>query len=363
MRRLSARRQVRAMKLPLWLALSAAALLNGCSTVSFYAQAINGHLQLMRESRALEASLDDPQTPPALREKLAQALAIRQYAVAELGLPDNGSYRKYADVGRNFVLWNVFAAPEFSVRPVQSCFPIAGCVDYRGWYDEGDALKYAQELKAKGNDVYMGGVPAYSTLGWFDDPLLNTFIAYSEPEIARLVFHELAHQVVYVHDDSEFNESFAVTVEEEGVRRWESGRGKPAEQERYEAARERRRQFVALIFEHRKALEAFYARDLPLADKRAGKQKLMGELMSDYQALKASWNGYPGFDRYFDQGLNNALLASIATYGGRVPAFRALLAKVGGNFPAFYGEVKRLAALPKAQRDAALDALAPRASS
>ena len=356
--------------LTVFLALAALATLPGCSTISYYAQAIGGHLELMREARTLQARIDDPQTPAPLREKLHQALAIRQFAVDKLNLPDNGSYRSYADLKRSFVLWNVFATPEFSVRPVRSCFPFAGCVDYRGWYGEADARNYAADLKARGNDVYIGGVPAYSTLGWFDDPLLNTFIVYPEAEIARLLFHELAHQVVYVKDDSVFNESFAVTVEEEGVRRWQAARedtsgqssqSNESERARYDAARQRRRQFVALMLEHRKRLESFYAQDLPVADKRAGKAKLMGALMDDYQALKQSWNGYAGFDRYFDQGVNNALLASIATYSGRLPAFRALLAREGGDFPAFYREVKRLAALPKTERDAALNALAPAA--
>jgi predicted aminopeptidase len=339
-------------------------LLPGCSTLSYYAQAIGGHLEMMREARTLNSRIDDPQTPPALREKLKQAMAIRQFAVDKLNLPDNGSYRSYADLKRSFVLWNVFAAPEFSVRPVRSCFPFAGCVDYRGWYDEADARRAARELRAKGNDVYIGGVPAYSTLGWFDDPLLNTFVIYPEAEIARLLFHELAHQVVYVKDDSVFNESFAVAVEEEGMRRWQAERPQPspAERERYETARVRRREFVAMMLRTRQRLEAFYAEDLPLAERRAGKARILGELMREYGALKASWNGYAGFDRYFDQGVNNALLVSIATYSTRLPAFRALLAREGGDFPAFYREVKRLAALPKAERDAALDAVATQQS-
>jgi predicted aminopeptidase len=333
--------------------------LPGCSTISYYAQAIGGHLELMRGARTLQDRIADPLTPAPLREKLSQAMAIRQFPVEKLNLPDNGSYRSYADLKRSFVLWNVFAAPEFSVRPVRSCFPFAGCVDYRGWYNEADARSAAEEMRARGNDVYIGGVPAYSTLGWFDDPLLNTFVVYPEAEIARLLFHELAHQVVYVKDDSVFNESFAVAVEEEGMRRWQAGRPDPTagERTRYEAARQRRREFVAMMLRTRQRLEAFYAQDLPLAERRAGKARIFADLMHEYEALKASWNGYAGFDRYFDQGVNNALLASIATYSGKLPAFRTLLAKEGGDFPAFYREVKRLAALPKGERDAALQAL------
>jgi predicted aminopeptidase len=345
-------------------AIALVVVLPGCSTISYYAQAISGHLELMREARTLQARIDDPATPAPLRQKLVQALAIRQFAVDKLNLPDNGSYRSYADVKRSFVLWNVFAAPEFSVRPVRSCFPFAGCVDYRGWYDEADARRAAEDMRARGNDVYIGGVPAYSTLGWFDDPLLNTFVVYPEAEIARLLFHELAHQVVYVKDDSVFNESFAVAVEEEGMRRWQAFRVDPtaAERTRYDIARTRRREFVAMMLGARQRLEAFYAEDLPVAERRAGKARILGDLMRDYQALKVSWNGFAGFDRYFEQGVNNALLASIATYSGRLPAFRALLVREGGDLPAFYREVKRLATLPKAERDAALNALASQQS-
>ncbi len=338
--------------------LLALGLLPGCSTVGYYAQAIGGHLQLMREARPITEHLADPATVEPLRSKLVQAQAMRRFAVEQLGLPDNGSYRSYADLRRPYVLWNVFAASEFSITPVKSCFPIAGCVDYRGWYDEADARKAAGALKDSGHDVYLGGVPAYSTLGWFDDPLINSFMIYPEPEIARLLFHELAHQVVYVRDDTVFNESFAVAVEEEGLRRWHAARQDEAGRLRYETARERRRQFVRLMLHHRAHLEAFYARELPQAARRAGKARLIGELMRDYEVLRQSWNGYPGFDRFFAQGANNALLASIAAYSEKVPAFVALLAREGGDLPAFYRAVKALAALPRAERDLRLASLA-----
>lgn len=338
-------------------AVLALGFLAGCSTVGYYTQAIGGHLQLMQAARSVEERLADPATPPALRTRLEQARAIRGFAVRELALPDNGSYRSYADIGRPYVLWNVFVTPEFSTRPVRSCFPVAGCVDYRGWYDQAEAERAAAQYRAAGNDVYIGGVPAYSTLGWFDDPLLNTFLVYPEAEIARLLFHELAHQVVYVRDDSVFNESFAVAVEEAGMERWHASRHDAAERERYEQARERRRQFVAMLLRHRAGLEAFYAQDLPEPARRAGKAERQAALLRDYATLRATWNGYAGFDRYFDQGPNNALLASIATYSVKVPAFRALLDREGGDLAAFYRAVKRLAALPRAERDAALAGL------
>jgi predicted aminopeptidase len=341
------------------LSLVAVLALGGCSTLGYYAQAISGHLHVMREARSLEDRLADPGTPPALRAKLQQALDIRRFAVTRLNLPDNGSYRSYADLGRAFVLWNVFAAPEFSVKPVQSCFPFAGCVDYRGWYNEADARREAAALRGRGYDTYLGGVPAYSTLGWFDDPLLNTFMIYPEAEVARLMFHELAHQVVYVRDDSVFNESFAVAVEEEGMRRWHAERKDEPERQRYEAMRERRRQFLALILKHRARLEDYYAQSAgrPDSERRAGKARLFAELDADYRRLKEAWNGYAFYDRYFAQGANNALLASIATYSQKLPAFRALLAREQGDMPAFYRAVKQLAALSKKERDAELEKL------
>jgi predicted aminopeptidase len=334
-------------------------LLSGCATVNYYAQAIGGHLELMREARSIEEQIADPQTPAPLREKLQQAQRMRQFAVDELGLPENGSYRRYADLKRPFVVWNVFAAPEFSVTPVKSCFPIAGCVDYRGWYNEARARHAAAELKAAGNDVFVGGVPAYSTLGWFDDPLLNTFMVYPEGEVARLIFHELAHQVAYVRDDTVFNESFAVAVEEEGLRRWLTARADRDGERRYAANSERRRQFVALMLDYRRRLQSFYMQELPEAERRAGKAAIFAELSRSYGEMRQSWGGFGGFDRFFAQGPNNAMLASIAAYSGKLPAFRALLKRQGGDLPAFYQEVKRLAARPRAERDAVLNALAP----
>src|SRR5215510_11553431 len=210
-------------------ALTTLLLVSGCSSVKYYAQAVSGHLEVMWLAVPIEERLREADTPPPLKDKLARVLVIRDFASRELGLPDNDSYRRYADLGRPYVLWNVFAAPEFSVAPIQSCFPFAGCVSYRGFYSEEAATKHADALAKQGDDVYVGGVTAYSTLGWFSDPVLSTFVNYPEPEVARIVFHELAHQEVYVKGDTVFNESFAVAVEEEGLRRWLEREGTPAQ--------------------------------------------------------------------------------------------------------------------------------------
>ncbi len=257
------------------------------------------------------------------------------------------------------MVWNVFAAPEFSVEPRQSCFPIAGCVSYRGYYAQAGAEAFADDLRKEGYDVFVYGVPAYSTLGWFDDPVLNTFVRYPDAELARLVFHELAHQVVYVKDDTMFNESFAVAVEEEGVRRWLAQNATPAERAAYAASRARRAEFVRLVLRYRERAAKLYGEPLPDEAKRAGKARLFAELEADYGELKAKeWGGFAGYDRFFS-GMNNAQLASVATYEALVPAFRALLAREGGDLPRFYAAVKELARLPQPERDRALAALGP----
>ncbi|MGB7540447.1 MAG: aminopeptidase [Burkholderiales bacterium] len=334
-----------------------ALLLPGCAAIDYYAQAVSGHLDVIWRAVPIEERLRAPDTPEALKAKLARVLAMRDFASRELGLPDNGSYRRYAELGRRFVVWNVFAAPEFSVKPVESCFPIAGCVSYRGYYAEEAAQRHAGNLSREGYDVYVGGVPAYSTLGWFDDPVLSTFIRYPDTEVARLIFHELAHQVAYVSNDTVFNESFAVAVEEEGVRRWLDREGTPQQRAGYEDFHRRRGEFVALVLGYRGRLAAFYDESGAIGEKRAGKARLFAGMQDEYRALKVSWQGFSGYDRFFAGPPNNALLASVATYTELVPAFRALLAERKGDLPAFYAAVSELARLGKSERDARLAAL------
>jgi predicted aminopeptidase len=338
-------------------ALGTLLLASGCAQVGYYAQAVGGHLELMRLAVPIEERLREAGTPDPLRAKLARVLVIREFASRDLALPDNGSYRSYAELGRPFAVWNVFAAPEFSVKPVESCFPFAGCVSYRGYYSEEAARQYAAALAEQGYDTHVGGVPAYSTLGWFDDPVLSTFIQFPETEIARIVLHELAHQTVYVKDDTMFNESFASMVEEEGVRRWLDREGTPAQRTAYLESRRRRSEFVAFMLEYRSRLSDFYARAASVEEKRAGKQRLFAKLDDEYGALKASWGGFAGYDRLFARGANNALLASIASYSELVPAFRALLAQKDGDLAAFYAAAKELGKLQKPERDARLSAL------
>ncbi|MGZ8290564.1 MAG: aminopeptidase [Telluria sp.] len=346
--------------LRLALAGAAAAMIAGCSGINYYAQAAQGQLSLLSDARPIEDWLADNGTDAKLRLRLATARQIRSFAVKELGLPDNASYTNYAALTRPYVLWNVVATPELSLKPLQWCFPVAGCVNYRGYYSKDAAQEYAKELRAEGHDVQVGGVPAYSTLGWFNDPLISTFIHYPDAELARLIFHELSHQVVYIPGDSQFNESFASAVEEAGVERWLAGYGNDAMRQNYARYAARKQDFLKLLLSYRRALEDNYASKASSADKRAAKARLFLRLKDDYLVLKESWGGFSGYDRFFAEPLSNAHLASIATYNDLVPAFRALLAREQG-FAKFYASARRLAALEKAERHRRLKALDIRA--
>lgn len=339
------------------LASAAATMLASCSSLNYYAQAAQGQLALLNDARPIEEWLGDHNTEPKLKLRLATARQIRTFAVQELGLPDNKSYRNYASLARPFVLWNVVAAPELSLKPIQWCFPVAGCVTYKGYYDKDAAMAYARELRAEGKDVQVGVVPAYSTLGWFNDPLISTFINYPDAELARLLFHELSHQVVYVQGDSQFNESFASAVEEAGVERWLSGYGNDAMRANYLMFSGRKKQFLELLLACRRDLETVYASKSSVAVKRQEKGRLFAKLKDDYQVLKASWGGFAGYDRFFAEPLSNAHLASIATYNDFIPAFRALLVQEK-TMPRFYAAAKVLAGLDKTERHKRLAALA-----
>ena len=328
----------------------------------YYWQSVAGHLAVMRAARPIEGLLDDPSLDGTLRSRLRSVVEIRRFASASLALPDNRSYTEYADLRRPFVVWNVFATRELSLRLEEWCFPVAGCVGYRGYYDQQDAERFAARLRADGYEAVVRGVPAYSTLGWFDDPVLNTFIRYPVGELARLIFHELAHQVLYVKGDTSFNESFATAVEQAGIERWlvarEAETGDAAPRQEWQRFAARRSDFIALLKRHRAALEAAYASPASDDDKRAAKRATFDALQRDYQGLKQQWDGYAGYDRWFAQPLTNAHLASVASYTEQVPALRALLARHGDDLPAFYEAARRLGDLPKPERTRALAALA-----
>ncbi len=333
-------------------------LLAGHREAAFFWQAAEGHLQLMAKRRPVAELLRDGSVADDLKRRLQLTQEARSFAVTGLGLPDNPSYRSYVALDRPYVLWNVFAAPEFSVTPKRWCFPVAGCVGYRGFFVRREAEAFADQLRRQGLDVFVGGVQAYSTLQWFDDPLLSTFLRRSDAQLAALIFHELAHQMVYLPGDTAFNESFATSVEITGLERWLASRGEAQAMAEYELSRARRIGFVGLLTQTREALRQFYAQERAPAVLRTGKARILDELRTRYAALRDSWDGYAGYDSWFDLPVNNARLAAVGLYHQWVPAFQALLAEQGGRLDSFYHEVEKLAALNEDERWGRLQSLA-----
>ncbi|MEO8224146.1 MAG: aminopeptidase [Gammaproteobacteria bacterium] len=335
--------------------LLAVALLAGCA--GYYLQAVAGQAAVMRARKPLEQVLADPGTAPDLRRQLLLVDGALLFARLDLGLPATKSYRHYADLGRPFVVWNVFAAPEFSLEPREWCYPVAGCTAYRGWFDEARARDSARDLEARGDDVYVGGVAAYSTLGWLADPVLNTMLGDDDAGLAGLLFHELAHQRFYLPGDTPFNEGFATLVEEEGARRWlELHRDAPGLCN-FQLQRTRRASVLGIIAELRKALERIYASGAADSERRQQRSAAFDVARQDYARLRVSWPAPPYFDGWFAPGLNNARLAALASYEELVPAFRALLAREGGDLPRFYRNVEALGGEPPEARAMTLEDL------
>jgi predicted aminopeptidase len=324
-------------------------LLSGCATLSYYAQSVSGQLRLMSKREPVAELLANPALAPELRQQLALAREIRNFASLELALPDNGSYRSYVQLEQPYVVWSLFATPEFSLQPRQWCFPIAGCVPYRGYFAQAHAQAFARELRAQGLDVFVGGVPAYSTLGWFDDPLLSSMLLQGKTGTAAIIFHELAHQQVYVQDDAAFNEAFAVTVEKAGVRRWLKQHGMRQDLRAFEAAWRRRQDFFDLVEQTRARLRALYRSDIGADRMRGAKQAIIADMRAEYRK-KRRWNVFAGYDDWFEGPINNAKLAAVAIYRKLVPDFERLLASCGGDFARFYSKVAELGELARRAR-------------
>ncbi|WP_179693114.1 aminopeptidase [Pseudomonas moraviensis] len=331
-------------------------LLNGCSSLSYYSQLASGQLQLLRAREPVAKVIADPARDAKLRTHLAQSQKARAFASEHLHLPDNQSYRLYADIGRPFVVWNVFATPEFSLSPQNHCFPIAGCVAYRGYYSQSAARGEAAIQRLQGMDVSIGGVEAYSTLGWFNDPILNSMMGWGDERLATLIFHELAHQRFYVQDDTEFNESFATFVEQEGTRQWRAFRNLPPEND---SKLKQRDQFIQLILDSRSRLEKLYAQPLATAQMRERKAAEFERFRQDYRAMRdGQWAGDKRYDAWVNAPLNNARLLPFGLYDQWVPAFAALFRQVEGDWVRFYTEVEKLGGLPVVERKSALRVLA-----
>ena len=328
------------------------ALIAASSGGCYLLQSAQGQLSLMSKREPIARVIDQPSTPSALRAQLEAVASIRDFASRELGLPDNGSYRSYADVGGRYVVWNVVAAPEFSVDAKEWCYPIVGCVAYRGYFVEARARRFAAGMRAKGFDVTVGGVAAYSTLGHFNDPVLNTMMGWNDVELASIIFHELTHQLLYVPNDSSFNEALATTVQAEGVRRWLRARGRDADLAKHLVQQDHYAKVVDLLTATRAELRTVYGSGLAPESMREKKRAAFAAMRSSYAQLKADWGGHAPFESWFDDDLNNAHLASISTYFTCVPGFERELKAVGGDLTAFYARVRALAKLDQEKRDA-----------
>jgi predicted aminopeptidase len=314
-----------------------------CESVQYYNQAIQGQYSILNERQPISEIMADPESPVFLRERLAHIMSVRKFAESELQLPVKNHYLTYVDLKRSYAVWNVFAAPEFSLTPKTWCYPIVGCAAYRGYFTEKNARQYADGLISQGYEVYVAGVTAYSTLGWFDDPVLSTFMGYSEDQSAALIFHELAHQVLYVKGDTVFNESFATAVEQEGLKRWQAKIQASHLFGDYLRNYRSQQQFVQLIMDYRRTLEKLYQSDASTLAKREQKTSIFSELREEFDRLKTEQNGLSAYNDWMYYSLNNAKIASVAAYHGFVPAFQKMLVVNGGDLNQFYKACRKLA--------------------
>ena len=344
-------------------------LLAGCSTVGYYSQIVSGHMRIVMGKRPLAEIASDEAIDDSIKRRLDLAQRARLFGIEQLNLPNNESYTSFYDTGQEYVTWNVVAAEEFSLNPHNWCFPIAGCVSYRGYYSKEDAESYAAGFKEQGFDVTVNGATAYSTLGWFEDPLLNTMLDRSDPSIASLLFHELAHQQLYVGDDSTFNESFASFVEKEGLKQWQKNEQQVNPQidqsemaKELEVRKRRQKEFIALLTSTRDSLAELYESASEPDEMRQKKKQRFEQMRVDYAALKASWDDYPGYDQWMSQEMNNARLVAVATYNDYVPAFEVLFKESGSSFDQFYVAALELSKLPLEDRTAEMQKLLARSS-
>ncbi|HKK15878.1 MAG TPA: aminopeptidase [Gammaproteobacteria bacterium] len=314
----------------------------GCSSIAYYAQSVQGQLQIIAKSRPITALLKDDHLPANLASKLSQAMEIRDFASRELALPDNNSYRYYADLDREYVVWNVFATPALSLQAKEWCFLFVGCLSYRGYFSNSRADAFASRLEQQGFDTWVGGVTAYSTLGWFTDPVLNTMLSRDNDYLARIIFHELAHQKIYIKNDTAFNEAFAETVALEGIRRWYALRSDTDSYRNFLSRLQHEEQFVSLVLQYRDKLDRVYESTMMPGEKLLQKNRLLQAMVNDYRLMRTGWGNDGRYDSWFATGLNNAKLMAVSTYRLYVPVLRKQLEMLGSNLPAFYTFIERL---------------------
>ncbi|HCX87640.1 MAG TPA: aminopeptidase [Gammaproteobacteria bacterium] len=330
--------------------LIAVLLLSGCQSVAYYTQATVGQSALLWHSRPIDVVISDPKTSDSLRERLRFVEHVREYAQKALFLPATGSYRRFTDIGRDFVLWSVVAAGEFSTEPEVFCHPIAGCVAYQGYFKHTDALAFAEQLESQGYETTVGPVAAYSTLGWFADPVLSSVLHYPDAQLAELLFHELAHELLFVPGDTTFNESFATFVARAGVKQWLADSGRASELTEFTEDASRHDAAVNLIRDTRVRLTELYARSIPDSDKRRQKSLLLDELQAKYLAMRKA-EAVSNWGRWFEEGLNNAKLASVGSYNDDVSFFAALFKQADRDLEAFYQLAEEYATRPDVSGD------------
>lgn len=331
-----------------------AVALSSCSGLGYYADSVSGQIALLLKREPISRVLSGPQTPPDTRQKLKTILYLRSFAVTDLALPDNGSYLTFVDLNRSYVAWNVFATPEFSLQPLNWCFPVAGCFSYHGYFSEQKAQGAARYLSGQGYDVHVGGVAAYSTLGWFKDPILSPMLKWRDTRIAEVIFHELAHQLIYVSGDTAFNEAFATATANNGVRRWLMEQGSNEALASFDTEQVRRREFASMVLRTTRRLRRLYSLSLEHPAMRFEKERIFKKLVDDYRTLRIHWGDYSAYDAWIASGLNNAKLSSILTYHGHVDAFNALFEAASQRFPDFYEYVREVGHLPAQRRQACL---------
>jgi predicted aminopeptidase len=336
------------------------AMLTGCESIRYYNQLISGQIAILYKKQSIQELLENPDTSEKLKEKLSLVMDIRTFAKDKLFLPVKDQYLSFVELDRPFAGWNIWATPEFSFEPKSWCYPIIGCEVYRGYFSKKEAVDYGRELESQGYDVYIGGVSAYSTLGWLDDPVFSTFIYRSDIHLAALIFHELSHHLFYIGDDTTFNESFAIAVEQEGVRRWLLDRDNLKASEDYKMDYRRRRQFIEMVAKYRKELESLYAGDLPIPEKRQAKAAVFEKLKDEYRLLKQHWGGYSGYDLWMSRKMNNAKLISVSTYHDLVPEFLELLKACNNDLKIFYKKCRDLSEKPKEERLVYLEKYRPK---
>ena len=326
-----------------------------CASPAYYLQSVNGHIDILMRKQPISEVLLTEDIDEILQEKLEMVLDIRRFATEHLALPNNDSYTEYADLDRDFVIWNVFATPELSLEPKRWCFLFVGCLNYRGYFSKETATMYAQELEIQGYDIFVGGVTAYSTLGWFNDPVLNTMLGRDEFYLANVIFHELAHQKFYLKNDTAFNEAFAETVAQKGVQRWLELNGSDTDKRRFSAKRSDEASFVNLVLKCREKLESIYNSDSSVDEKRASKKLLLDQLAEEYAALYQAGQNSGQYSRWLSSGLNNAKLTTVITYQDYVAGFLALYNHVGENHQNFYKLVQKLSICDKVRRKSILE--------